>query len=111
MNETAPFRYYASEISYFSGKVRPALRYKGIPFTELLPDVRGIILPRTGLAFFANPRRGVLVRISQREDEGATRVKPQTLFRQADGVTGQTFRRFVIPTKIDGAGIYGSNCD
>jgi glutathione S-transferase len=51
MNETAPFRYYASEISYFSGKVRPALRYKGIHFTELLPDVRGIILPRTGLAF------------------------------------------------------------
>ncbi|UCE85701.1 MAG: glutathione S-transferase family protein [Deltaproteobacteria bacterium] len=51
MRNTPPFRYYASEISYFSAKVRPALRYKGIRFTELLPDVRGVILPRTGLAY------------------------------------------------------------
>ncbi len=34
----APFRFYAAEVSYFSGKVRPALRAKGIPFVELLPD-------------------------------------------------------------------------
>jgi glutathione S-transferase len=51
MSDTEPFRYYASEISYFSAKVRPALRYKGLHFTELLPDVPGVILPRTGLAF------------------------------------------------------------
>ena len=51
MSNGTPFRYYAAEISYFSGKVRPALRYKGIHFTELLPDVPGVILPRTGLAF------------------------------------------------------------
>jgi glutathione S-transferase len=46
-----PFRFYAAEISYFSAKVRPALRAKGVHFTELLPDYRGVILPRTGLAF------------------------------------------------------------
>jgi glutathione S-transferase len=45
------FRYYAAEVSYFSAKVRPALRFKGLHFAELLPDFRGVILPRTGLAF------------------------------------------------------------
>lgn len=48
---TRPFRFYAAEISYFSAKVRPALRAKGVHFVELLPDYRGVILPRTGLAF------------------------------------------------------------
>ncbi len=46
-----PFRFYAAEISYFSAKVRPALRYKGVHFLELAPDYRNVILPRTGLAF------------------------------------------------------------
>ena len=48
------FRFYASEISYFSAKVRPALRWKGVPFVELLPTplaYREVILPRTGLGF------------------------------------------------------------
>jgi glutathione S-transferase len=47
------FRFYASEISYFSGKVRPALRLKGVPHAEVLPtrDVyREVIRARTGLA-------------------------------------------------------------
>jgi glutathione S-transferase len=48
---TPPYRFYAAEISYFSAKVRPALRHKGVHFLELLPDYRKIILPRTGLAF------------------------------------------------------------
>jgi len=48
---TRPYRFYAAEISYFSAKVRPALRYKGVHFLELLPDYRNVILPRTGLAF------------------------------------------------------------
>lgn len=48
---TRPYRFYAAEISYFSAKVRPALRAKGVHFVELLPDYRGVILPRTGLAF------------------------------------------------------------
>ncbi|MCC6848884.1 MAG: glutathione S-transferase family protein [Deltaproteobacteria bacterium] len=46
-----PFAFYAAEISYFSAKVRPALRYKDVHYRELLPDYHGVILPRTGLAF------------------------------------------------------------
>ncbi len=48
------YRFYASEVSYFSGKVRPALRYKRLPFVEILstPDVyRRVIRPRTGLSY------------------------------------------------------------
>ena len=48
------FRFYASEISYFSAKVRPALRWKGLPFVEILPTPRAyreVIVPRTGLGF------------------------------------------------------------
>jgi glutathione S-transferase len=48
------YRFYASEISYFSGKVRPALRQKGIFFVEHLPTpaaYRDVIRPRTGLGF------------------------------------------------------------
>ena len=48
---TEPYRFYAAEVSYFSAKVRPALRYKGVHYTELLPDYRNVILPRTGMAF------------------------------------------------------------
>jgi len=50
----APWRYYGCENSYFSAKVRPALRYKGLHFAELLPTpaaYREVIVPRTGLAF------------------------------------------------------------
>ena len=48
------YRFYAAEPSYFSAKVRPALRYKRVPFAELLPTpaaYRDVIVPRTGLAF------------------------------------------------------------
>ena len=51
---TQPYRFYAAEISYFSGKVRPALRQKGVAFVEHLPTpaaYREVILPRTGLGF------------------------------------------------------------
>ena len=47
------FRFYAAEMSYFSGKVRPALRAKRVPFDEILPTTaayREVIVPRTGLA-------------------------------------------------------------
>ena len=39
------YRFYASEVSYFSGKVRPALRYKRLPFVEILatPDAYRVI--------------------------------------------------------------------
>lgn len=48
------FRLYGSEVSYFTGKVRPALRYKRVPFVEILATpaaFRDVIRPRTGLAF------------------------------------------------------------
>ena len=45
---TAPYRFYGAEISYFSAKVRPALRAKGVHYVEILPDYRDVILPRTG---------------------------------------------------------------
>ena len=48
------YRFYAAEISYFSAKVRPSLRYKGLHFVELLPTpeaYRDVILKRTGLGF------------------------------------------------------------
>ena len=47
------YRFYASEYSYFSAKPRPALRYKQVPFEEILPTpqaYRDVIKPRTGLA-------------------------------------------------------------
>ena len=43
------WRFYAAEISYFSGKPRPALRYKHVPFDEILPTPRAyreVIRPR-----------------------------------------------------------------
>ena len=54
MSTQQPYRFYAAEISYFSGKVRPLFRYKGIPYEEIAPTpqvYRDIILPRTGLGF------------------------------------------------------------
>jgi glutathione S-transferase len=47
------YRFYASEVSYFSAKVRPALRYKRVPHVEILATptaYRAVIRPRTGLA-------------------------------------------------------------
>jgi glutathione S-transferase len=46
----APYRFHAFEVSYFSAKVRPALRYKGLWYEERRADVREI-LRRTGLGF------------------------------------------------------------
>ncbi|HEY8153423.1 MAG TPA: glutathione S-transferase family protein [Myxococcota bacterium] len=54
MSASKPFLFYAAEISYFSAKVRPALRYKAVPYVEKLPTraaYRDVIVPRTGLAF------------------------------------------------------------
>lgn len=48
-----PFRFIAAERSYFSGKVRPALRAKRLYFEEVLPtpDAMKEIKRRTGLNF------------------------------------------------------------
>ncbi len=54
MSPERPYRFYAAEISYFSGKVRPFFRYKDVPYEEIAPTpevYREIILPRTGLGF------------------------------------------------------------
>src|SRR5262245_56944377 len=43
-----------AEVSYYTGKVRAYLRYKDIPFEEVLATretYRDVILPRTGVAF------------------------------------------------------------
>jgi glutathione S-transferase len=45
---------FGAEVSYYTGKVRAYLRYKGIPFIELAAtrDVyRNVIVPRTGVRF------------------------------------------------------------
>jgi glutathione S-transferase len=46
----APYRFHAFEVSYFSAKVRPALRYKGVWYEERRADLTEI-RRRTGLAF------------------------------------------------------------
>lgn len=49
-----PWKFYAAPMSYFSAKVRPALRYKKIAFDEVwaTADVyKEVLIPRTGLAF------------------------------------------------------------
>lgn len=54
INRDVYYRFYAAELSYFSAKVRPALRYKRIPFVELMPTpeaYREVIVPRTGVRF------------------------------------------------------------
>jgi glutathione S-transferase len=45
------WRYYGAEISYFTGKVRPAFRMKRVPHLEVLSDAdayRTVIRPRIG---------------------------------------------------------------
>ncbi len=46
-----PYTLYGAEISYFTGKVRAYLRWKAIPFTEVLSNAevyREVIVPRVG---------------------------------------------------------------
>jgi glutathione S-transferase len=46
-------RFYGTDYSYFSAKPRPALRYKQVPYEEILPTPRAyreVIKPRTGLS-------------------------------------------------------------
>lgn len=45
-----PFRFHAFEVSYFSAKVRPALRYKGLWVDERRADLQEVHR-RTGLGF------------------------------------------------------------
>ena len=45
-----PYEFHAFDVSYFSAKVRPALRYKRVWYDEIRADAR-YIKQRTGLAF------------------------------------------------------------
>ncbi len=45
-----PYVFHAFEVSYFSAKVRPALRYKRLWYDEVHAD-SGLIRERTGLTF------------------------------------------------------------
>jgi glutathione S-transferase len=47
---TSPYCFHAFDVSYFSAKVRPALRYKKLWYEEVRADMREI-RRRTGLAF------------------------------------------------------------
>lgn len=47
----APYKLYGSEVSYFTGKVRAYLRWKGLAFEEVPSDAaafRDVIVPRVG---------------------------------------------------------------
>lgn len=46
------YKFYAMNHSYYSGKIRPYLRYKGIPYREVLATLwvyKRFIIPRTGV--------------------------------------------------------------
>jgi len=78
-----PYRFYGAEISYFSAKVRPALRYKGLRYAELTPDYQNVILPRTGLAFIpilVTPEDETLQDTSDILDALETRVPTPPLY-------------------------------
>lgn len=54
LDRTRFYRLYGSDVSYFTAKVRPALRAKRVPTLELLATqaaYRDVIIARTGLAF------------------------------------------------------------
>ncbi len=50
MNQTSPYIYHGADVSYFSGKVRPALPHKSLWYREVIPDYKQI-RDRTGTMF------------------------------------------------------------
>jgi glutathione S-transferase len=48
--QKSPYLYYGADVSYFSGKVRPALPQKNLWYREVIPNMREIVA-RTGVAF------------------------------------------------------------
>lgn len=46
----APYIYHAADVSYFSGKVRPALPQKSLWYREVVPNMKEIVA-KTGVAF------------------------------------------------------------
>lgn len=66
------FRFYAAEVSYFSAKVRPALRYKQLWFEEVRADLAEV-QRRTGLGFLDVTRRPCPARSDRENGRAATR--------------------------------------
>lgn len=48
--QRAPYIFHAADVSYFSGKVRPALPQKSLWYREVIPDMKEIV-GKTGVAF------------------------------------------------------------
>jgi len=51
MPQAAPYIFHGADVSYFSGKVRPAFAQKNLWMREVMPDILEI-KRRTGLHFF-----------------------------------------------------------
>jgi len=50
MNQPGPYIFHGADVSYFSGKVRPALPQKSLWYREVIPDY-ALIRDRTGMTF------------------------------------------------------------
>jgi glutathione S-transferase len=50
LTQKSPYVYHAADVSYFSGKVRPALPQKNLWYREVVPNMKEI-LGKTGVAF------------------------------------------------------------
>jgi len=50
MMQKAPYIYHGADVSYFSGKVRPALPHKNLWYREVTPNLKEIVA-KTGVAF------------------------------------------------------------
>ncbi len=48
--QKSPYIYHGADVSYFSGKVRPALPHKSLWYREVIPNMKEIVA-RTGVAF------------------------------------------------------------
>ncbi|MGH7292631.1 MAG: hypothetical protein ACREJT_15540, partial [Myxococcota bacterium] len=48
--QKSPYVYHGADVSYFSGKARPALPQKGLWYREVLPNMKEIVA-RTGVSF------------------------------------------------------------
>ncbi len=50
MEQKSPYVYHGADVSYFSGKVRPALPQKNLWYREVVPNMKEIV-GKTGVAF------------------------------------------------------------
>ena len=50
MTQKAPYLFHGADVSYFSGKVRPALPQKSLWYREVVPNLKEIVA-KTDVAF------------------------------------------------------------